>query len=120
MLALALFAGVPVVTTAQAGWRPASGHTQIPLWPGVPPQARAGVGVEAVHTAVDAGTGTPKQVGGKPYSYVENVTQPTITVYSAARNNSGAAVIVYPGGGFNVLAMESKDHGPAGSLGGQG
>ncbi len=106
MLALVLFAGAPLETEAQSGWRPASGHTQIPLWPSGPPQARAGVGAEAVHTALDARTGTAKQIGGKPYSYVENVTQPTITIFSAARNNTGAAVIVYPGGGFNVLAMD--------------
>jgi acetyl esterase/lipase len=106
ILALLLTAYVPSDAGAQTGWRPASGHSQIPLWPGTPPNRRAGVGAEAVHYAVDAGTGIQKLIGGEPYSYVENVTQPTITIYAPTTRNTGAAVIVYPGGGFNVLAMD--------------
>ncbi len=59
-----------------------------------------------MHNAVDRDTGNKKLVAGKPYSYVENVTQPTITVYSPAKKDTGAAIIVYPGGGFNVLAID--------------
>ena len=99
LLAVVLIAVTPQDTAAQSGWRPASGQTQIPLWPGNPPNLRSGLGAEAVHIAVDGGTGAPKLIGGKPYSYVENVTQPTITVYSPVERNTGAAVIVYPGGG---------------------
>lgn len=106
MLALVLIAGATRDCDAQSGWQPAAGHTQIALWPNGPPDPRPGVGAEAVHYAVDRDTGIRKLVGGRPYSYVENVTQPTITVYSPATNNTGAAVIVYPGGGFNVLAMD--------------
>jgi acetyl esterase/lipase len=106
MLALVLIAGTSHDAEAQSGWQPASGHTQIPLWPGTPPNPRSGVGAEAVHYAVEAGTRTQKLVGGTPYSYIENVTQPTITIYSPTKGNTGAAVIVYPGGGFNVLAMD--------------
>lgn len=91
---------------AQSGWQPAPGHTQIPLWPGRPPNASSGVGAEALHFAVDSGTRIRKLIGGEPYSYVENVTRPTLTVYSPTGHNTGAAVIVYPGGGFNVLAMD--------------
>jgi acetyl esterase/lipase len=105
-LALFLIAGATQDAEAQSGWQPASGRTQISLWPGNSPHARTGVGAEAVHHAVDVGTGTEKLIGGKPYSYVENVTQPTITIYSPTTRNTGAAVIVYPGGGFNVLAMD--------------
>lgn len=106
MLSLVLLAGVPQETIAQSAWQPAPGHTQIPLWPGTPPQSRQGVGAEAVHYAVDPGTGVRKLIGGEPYSYIENVTQPTITVYAPTKGNTGAAVIVYPGGGFSVLAMD--------------
>lgn len=106
ILALVLLAGAPQQTKAQSGWQPASGHTQIPLWPGNPPDPRPGLGAEAVHYAVDGGTGNKKLIGGKPYTYVENVTQPTITIYSPTTSNTGAAVIVYPGGGFSVLAMD--------------
>jgi acetyl esterase/lipase len=45
-------------------------------------------------------------VAGKPYTWVSNVTQPTITVYAPTGKNTGAAVVVLPGGGFQVLAMD--------------
>jgi acetyl esterase/lipase len=106
MLAVVLIAGATQDCDAQSGWKPAAGHTQTPLWPNGPPDARSGVGAEAVHNAMDGDTGNKKLVAGKPYSYVENVTQPTITVYSPTKHNTGAAVIVYPGGGFNVLAID--------------
>lgn len=35
-----------------------------------------------------------------------NVSKPTITVYQPQNGNSGAAVIVFPGGGYNKLAVE--------------
>jgi acetyl esterase/lipase len=106
LVALVMIAGATPNCDAQSGWQPAAGHTQIPLWPNGPPDAHSGIGAEAVHNAVHPDTGKKKLVGGKPYSYVENVTQPTITVYSPTKNHTGAAVIVYPGGGFNVLAID--------------
>ena len=103
---LALLADAPSAAHAQSTWQPTPGHTQLPLWPGTPPNARTGVGAEAMHFATDAATGEKKLAGGAPYSYIENVTQPTITIYSPTAGNTGAAVIVYPGGGFNILAMD--------------
>lgn len=35
-----------------------------------------------------------------------DVSRPTITIYQPAQNNTGAAVIVFPGGGYNKLAIE--------------
>ena len=49
--------------------------------------------------------GTDK-VAGKPYVWVENVTQPTLTVYSPDGANTGAAVVVFPGGGYKGLAID--------------
>jgi acetyl esterase/lipase len=37
---------------------------------------------------------------------VFNVSHPTITIYSPKGFNTGAAVIVFPGGGYNKLAIE--------------
>jgi len=37
---------------------------------------------------------------------VFNVSHPTITIYQPKRNNTGVAVIVFPGGGYNKLAIE--------------
>jgi acetyl esterase/lipase len=45
-------------------------------------------------------------VGGRPWTYVNNVSQPTLTVYSPQGRNTGAAIVVFPGGGYNVLAID--------------
>jgi len=37
---------------------------------------------------------------------VFNVTRPTMTVYSPQGNNTGAAVVVFPGGGYQGLAID--------------
>jgi acetyl esterase/lipase len=43
---------------------------------------------------------------GKPVTNVTNVTRPTMTVYAPTGKNTGAAVVVIPGGGFEILAMD--------------
>jgi acetyl esterase/lipase len=60
---------------------------------------------ESSATVMETG-GRPRLVGGKPWVYAANVTQPTMTVYTPAQKNSGAAVVVFPGGGYNVLAID--------------
>jgi len=37
---------------------------------------------------------------------VDNVSQPTMTVYPPTRKNTGAAVVVFPGGGYQILAID--------------
>ncbi len=37
---------------------------------------------------------------------VANVTRPTMTVYAPSGKNTGIAVVVIPGGGFQILAMD--------------
>jgi hypothetical protein len=44
--------------------------------------------------------------GGRPAVGVSNVTRPTMTVYSPNGKNTGAAVVVFPGGGYQVLAID--------------
>ncbi|HEY0159896.1 MAG TPA: alpha/beta hydrolase [Thermoanaerobaculia bacterium] len=106
-LALSLIAAAARNADAQTTWQPAGGHKQIVLWPNGPPDPRPGVGVEGLHYALTGEAKQKKLVGGKPYMYIENVTQPTVTVFPAAKKNGATpAVIVYPGGGFNVLAID--------------
>jgi acetyl esterase/lipase len=45
-------------------------------------------------------------VAGKPWTYVERVTIPTVTVYPPAAPHSGVAVLVFPGGGYKGLAID--------------
>lgn len=80
-------------------WQPTSGHTQIPLWPGTPPDAKPMTGPEYTRTST-------KQIGGKPVVTVSNVSRPTMTVYAPTGANTGAAVVVIPGGGFEFLAID--------------
>jgi acetyl esterase/lipase len=73
-------------------WQPASGHTQVPIWPG---------------TAPDAQFGPPPNTETMPEpGEIDNVSRPTMTVYSPKGKRTGAAVIVFPGGGYYVLAID--------------
>lgn len=81
-------------------WQPSAGHTQIPLWPATPPDAQPMPGAEY------ASTNPASLIGGKTVVAIRNVSQPTMTVYSPTGKNTGAAVVVFPGGGFEILAMD--------------
>lgn len=80
-------------------WQPSAEFKQIPIWPGAVPHGRKVSGPEIDKTSTDL-------IGGKPLVCVGNVTKPTITVYPAKGTNTGAAVIVFPGGGYQILAMD--------------
>ena len=75
--------------TEPGGWQPSPGHTQTPIWPGVAPHVQSVPGPE---TGSDGA--------------VTNVTRPTMTVYVPTGKNTGAAVVVFPGGGFQMLAID--------------
>jgi acetyl esterase/lipase len=50
---------------------------------------------------------TDARPGDRPVIRLTNISEPTITFYSPPREtNTGAAVIVCPGGGYNILAMD--------------
>ena len=83
-------------------WQPAAGHKQVQIWPGTPPDAKTTPGPEFAVT----GTSKKPQFGGKPATGIHNVSRPTMTVYPPTGKNTGAAVVVLPGGGFEVLAID--------------
>ena len=82
-------------------WQPSPGHTQVPIWPGAVPDAQPVASPED-----DTATATKSLVAGKPWVWVGNVSRPTMTVYSPERKNNGAAVVVFPGGGYTILAID--------------
>jgi len=83
-----------------ASWHPTPGHVQLPLWSGAAPHALPVSGPEYT-------TNDPKElIGGKTVIAVQRVSRPTLTLYRARGRNTGAAVVVYPGGGFWILAMD--------------
>ncbi|HLY62130.1 MAG TPA: alpha/beta hydrolase [Terriglobia bacterium] len=87
------------LSAQQATWQPSPGHTQVPIWPGVFPDAQTVPGPEYVETSKEL-------IGGSPVVSVYNVSRPTMTVYSPTGKNTGAAVVVFPGGGFEILAID--------------
>jgi acetyl esterase/lipase len=100
MLAVWIVIAAGGLRAQTADWPPSPAHTQIPIWPGAGPDAQPMTGPE--HTATD----TKDLVGGRPWVYVNNVSRPTITVYSPKQNNIGVAAVVFPGGGYEVLAID--------------
>jgi acetyl esterase/lipase len=100
LLALCLFA--IALPAQQTVWQPSPGHTQIPIWPATPPDAHTAKGLERAETDPD-----PKHfIAGKPATAIYNVSRPTMTVYSPTGKNTGAAVVVFPGGGYEILAID--------------
>jgi acetyl esterase/lipase len=74
----------------------------ITLWPQGAPGEKGDVGPEK-----DATKPTDPLIAGKPVIRLTNVTRPTITVYWPSQEaNTGAAVVVFPGGGYHVLAID--------------
>ena len=83
-------------------WQPSPGHTQIPIWPHTPPDLQKVNGPERAEIGTD-----PKGfIAGKPATAIYNVTRPTITVYWPKAHNTGTAVVVFPGGGYEILAID--------------
>ncbi len=80
-------------------WQPSPGHKQVPIWPGAVPDAQPVAGPEFTSTSSEP-------VGGRRWTAVERVSQPTMTVYSPTETNKGVAVVVFPGGGYNELAID--------------
>ena len=85
-----------VLSAQHPVWQPSPGHTQVLIWPGTPPDAQFGP---------PANTETMPEPGE-----VDNVSRPTMTVYSPKGNNTGAAVVVFPGGGYYVLAIDIEGY----------
>jgi acetyl esterase/lipase len=74
----------------------------IRLWPGAAPGDKGGLGEEK-----DTTKPSDNLVAGKPVIRIGDVSVPTITVYPAPSDrNTGTAVVVCPGGGYNILAMD--------------
>lgn len=84
-----------------AAWPPSPAHAQIPIWPGTAPDAQPVAGPEVTYT-----TGKGLLVAGKPCIFVGRVSRPTMTVYAPDGGNTGAAAVVFPGGGYEDLAID--------------
>lgn len=64
------------------------------VWPGKPPGETKAIGEE-------------KMVESKGVKRISNVSKPTLTIYRPAKDkDTGAAVVICPGGGYNILAWD--------------
>lgn len=100
VVAMCLLVGCVGTQAQAADWQPPAANTQIPVWPGTPPDAQPLPGPETTTSRSDP------RVAGKPWLAVTNVSRPTLAVHSPKGTNTGAAVLVLPGGGFQVLAID--------------
>ena len=75
------------------------------VWPGKPPGDKTDIGEEKVTTAKDDASSIQS---------ITNVSHPTLTVYRPAKDkDTGAVVVIAPGGGYNNLAWAKEGVDPA-------
>ncbi len=96
-----LCASMSSAVTASPASMAASVGEPIALWPGVAPGDKGDVGPEHDTTAIKADGKREDDI-----IRLGNVSSPTITIYHPAKDkDTGSAVVVCPGGGYSILAM---------------
>jgi len=96
----AVFASLALTTAPFSA--PAAAPVPIPLWPKEAPGEQGRLGEEK-----DTSTEKSNKVAGQSVIRLGNVSRPTITVYRPAKDkDTGAAVVICPGGGYSILAYD--------------
>lgn len=87
---------------AVAGLALAADRKPIPLWPNGAPGDKPGLGEEH-----DATKPTDNDVSGRRLIRLTSVSVPTLTVFRPLQaKDTGTAVLVFPGGGYHILAYD--------------
>jgi acetyl esterase/lipase len=82
-------------------WQPASGLSQLPIWPGSPPDGTLRPQPpESVDTYKE-----PPEIGHTSQAVLD-IAIPTMTIVPPKGRNTGTAVIVFPGGGFQKVFID--------------
>lgn len=83
----------------------ARAQTVLPLWPHQTPEP-----AQTTEPETDVTKPTDNLINGKRTARLANVTRPTMTVYppAAGVKNTGAAALVFPGGGYVRLAWDGE------------
>ena len=84
-----------------SGWPPSPQHPTIALWPVAAPGVTANPLAEG-----DTTTAKDNLIAGRPLIRLGNVSTPTLTLYQPKNGGTGAAVVVFPGGGYRILAID--------------
>ncbi len=93
---------VSLATVSLAAALLAEPQAPIALWPRPAPGDKGDLGEEK-----DTTKAGDQLIAGKPVIRLGNVSKPTLTFYPApADRNTGTTVIVCPGGGYYILAMD--------------
>ncbi len=96
VILLALLAGLSVASLARAAEKP----EVLDVWQGKPPGETKPIGEETIRDQKGPG-GTIK--------ILSNVSKPTLSIFRPAKEkDTGAAVIICPGGGYNILAWSHE------------
>jgi acetyl esterase/lipase len=101
LLLAALVFPAPRAEAQKPAWEAGPGTTTFPIWPHGAPGAPANPPAE-----IDTTTAKERQVAGKPVIRLGNVSNPTLTVYAPRGKGSGAGIVVFPGGGYRILAID--------------
>jgi acetyl esterase/lipase len=112
---------VSLLTWLGVAWAaaPADKPLVVELWPGKPPDESGDIGLETVCLSPKL---TREQVEvTEPTRLVTNVSQPTLTIYRPAKvKDTGAAVLICPGGGYWNLYWQLEGEEVAAWLNSQG
>src|SRR5438105_4323348 len=74
----------------------------VDLWPGMAPGEKGDIGEEA-----DMTKPTENFIAGRRLIRLGNVSKPTMTIMKPAQeNDTGAAIVIFPGGGYSILAWD--------------
>ena len=91
----------PGKTQSVGVWQAPAGLQQIPIWPNAAPDMDGAPKTpESILTAQ-----TPEALEGGISKAVFDVSVPTMTIFPPKGQNTGAAIVVFPGGGFKILAI---------------
>ena len=98
----------PARTAEQPAAEKAAKPLVLDVWPNQAPGEIGNIGVEQFWEKRPDGKPI-LDVGGKPVKWLTNVSKPTITVYRPAKDkDTGAAMIICPGGGLTYLAWDAE------------
>ena len=100
ILTLGLLFAFSHLNAQQTVWQPSPPHTQVPIWPGAAPDPQPVKGPEAVE--ID----TKFLIAGKPVTGRQKCNPANDDGLCADRKKHGAAVVVFPGGGYQILAID--------------
>lgn len=81
-------------------WQPGPEGNQVPLWPD-----RLAIQKPDSNRPEEVGNGS-RLVAGRPWTWATYVSRPTMTIYRPRGRNTGAAILVLPGGGYAAVAMD--------------